>query len=188
MKKEIYAIIIGICLLISSLVLTTYYTQNFSSKITFNEELSFTSDYTEYNIKWIESPIGKLTIKNNGIFSQKYILPNFIGCLELKEDKNVLLNKYEFEIYIKGAERNTLEIPVGKEEEYILFAKYFPSQPQLSFKQLEENVEKVLIYEVKKEEKNPLKIDYGYNYETSQQRCERLEKENKPIRTIEIPK
>ncbi len=188
MKKEIYAVVIGICLLISSIVLTLYYTQNFSSKMTFNKELSFTSDHTDYNINWIETPIGEITLKNNGIFSQKYILPNYIGCIKLKENSDAKITNYEFEIYLKGIEDNTVEVPVKKEINQTLFAKYYPHNSGVSFKMLEENVEKVLIYEVKKEEKNPLKIDYGYNYETSQQRCERLEKENKPIRTIEIPK
>lgn len=186
MEKKVYAGIIGICLLISTIVLILYYTQDFSSEIIFNENFSFTSDHTDYNINWIETPIGEITLKNKGIFTEKYILPNYVGCIKLKENSDAKITNYEFEIYLKGIEDNTIEVPIKKEINQTLFAKYYPHNSGVSFKMLEENVKKVLIYEIKKEEKNPLRTEYTYNYKTSQQLCERLEKEKTPIKIIEL--
>ena len=178
----------GTCLLLFAIVLILYYTQDFSSKIVFNDNLSFTSDYSEHYINWIESPIGEITLKNNGTFTEKYILPPYIGCIELRENSGLKLNEYEFEIYLKGVAGNEINVPIKKEIKYTLFARYYPRQKTLSFKQLEENVKGASIYEIKKVEKNPLRVDYNLNYpyETSQRRCERLKKEGTPIKTIKI--
>lgn len=187
MKKQVYIFTIGMCLLISVILLILYYTQNFSSEVTFNENLSFSSDHTDYYINWIESPIGEVKLKNEGMFTEKYILPSYSGCIKLKENTQLKLNEYEVEIYIKGTEDNSIEVPVEKQMNFSIFARYYPKQSILSFKQLEENVQSVLIYETKVIESNPLRNDYGSRiYETSQKRCERLEKESVPVKRIEV--
>jgi hypothetical protein len=120
-KNVIYLFSIIILLIILTSVLTLYFTQDFSVKLEFKdqieyEDIDFITRQNNFNpetevLSSANVNIGELILKNNGYFTETYIKPKIIGCLNLKEG---IKSNYQREIENMG-----FEINYGNENEYI---------------------------------------------------------------------
>jgi hypothetical protein len=138
-----------------------------------------------------------MTLDNNGMFTQVYTLPNFVGCLVLTEKgaQSQLAQNTQVTIqaqvetgvnyYYGYYGQQRIEIAPGAEKKIPLKAIYNVYLPVESLGR--ENFKGLAIYELPVNEENPLHLDGGYyggKYYSSQ--CAYLQEHEKHHSLIQI--
>tara|TARA_Y100000034_G_scaffold87843_1_gene105384 strand:- start:50 stop:664 length:615 start_codon:yes stop_codon:yes gene_type:complete len=171
MKNTFYIAVIALMILIASVFLILYYTQEFEENFRFASELDYAQleiqESTKGGERYLNSAKGNLgsleLINSKGLFPQVYVLPRLVGCIDLKEGtsfENSKIRNYKFDIqYVQEGvnywRNNRVEIPIGKMENFDLVGEYKTyNVPFEAF--TSENIESISIYKMPKDLSNPL--------------------------------
>ncbi len=215
MKTAIYITVAVLLLLISGAVVILYYTQDFSEKFNFVSSVSYkdieiqTYTQPDYNYnganvvkqpetKYLQSakaPLGDLVLENKGYFTQIYVYPQIVGCINLRsgvDKNNLLLRNNMFRVTYNTDSGNNYEtsttVSVGKEKTIKLVGDYYSNNIPLWQFSLD-NIKSVSLYKLTKKENNPLGEGYDYNYPNNYNygtSCESVESTDSPIAVILI--
>lgn len=148
--------------------------------------------------------VGRLTLDNQGYFTQVYRAPRLLGCIEFMSLGTQSGFRYAREFSIEyrkrgtagesdkdyygyyGYEGPTLEIKPGRKTDYDLIAHYEPYSVPLS-EFTKSNIKRIVVYEIPMRHENPLSDDYGYNSFYYNPTCESAEDQGvDPLVTIAI--
>jgi hypothetical protein len=201
MKNKIYIAVATLLLLSIVLILGFYYTQDFTEELDFQTTVNFADITIKSNLNnevsylsEASASLGTLKLENNGYFTQKYSAPSLTGCLMLKESSN---GNVQFSIvpsttYSPSTTDGQITIKVGEKREYNLIGHYSKNY-RYSYPLSEltrENIIAVKVYELPKNNDNPLSNNYDYRYgndyyygDTS---CEYLVDNETPLSVIAI--
>ncbi|MEK6860070.1 MAG: hypothetical protein AABX54_04620 [Nanoarchaeota archaeon] len=139
MKNIVYAVIIGILILVSALSLLFYYTQEFSEQISFFTSLNYhdvifktgkSNNPISTYLQSAETILGEINLKNSGYFTEKYKFPQLFGCMNIKQGSDEKKLKVEIQIVSKEDinkyeyYNREINIPVGENKSYNLKATY----------------------------------------------------------------
>lgn len=191
MKKLIYGTLIVISFLIVFTILLLYYTQDFSEDFFLKDAISLsevTSNSNGNYIDFISVNLGSVSLENKGYFSQVYIFPKIIGCIISKENGPIKFNPDNFNVYLTSGNTKelnyleNLEIDVGEKKTFEITARYYPNHnPSVSLQQMQDSLDKVVLYKLNQKEQNPFGNSY-YSYEY--QDCSKVSLTEKPMKTI----
>jgi hypothetical protein len=208
MKKLIYIALLAFMIVISVLSLAIYYTQDFKEEFVFENSLSFSKiNYTaEYNtwsnqsiLSYASGNLGKLILKNNGIFPKVYQFPRLIGCLKVSaataEDVKASLQNFQFSIGYNEARTKQYyiddsvlkeEIPIKTTKEYPLIGVYtnYNSLPASYF--TKENIVGIQVFEFPTKEQNPLSENFDSLYYSNYGLCGNNKDKMKLLKTISL--
>lgn len=179
MKNKIYLLIILISLFVAFSILLVYHTQDFLEELDLHKSIPFSEiDFEKYisydNVEYLRKAkinVGRLKIKNEGIFPQKYFFPDFVGCIKINNSEGgaFLSNRIDFEFVLPGDEiyyrdYQGEEISVGKEMTFDMIGILRYNAPISDF--YEPIIDSIYIFEIPKKEFNPFGNSYysGYNY------------------------
>lgn len=202
MKNLIYSAVIAILVLISFAVLLLYYTQSFVAHYDFEKTLTIKdlelqkSDRGGVNyLDYAKAELGTLSLSNEGYFTKIYRTPVLVGCINTKEtasDESLRIGNFQFQVTYYGDTQtyagNTIEIPVGGEKEYKIVGQY--NSYDVPVYVFSDSVESISVYEIPKEENNPLgEISYDYynNYNNYYgDNCNLIKEKLEPLKTIKV--
>ncbi len=194
-KNFVYFISIGILLLIGLSVLLLYYVQEFNedfilyNSIDIDDVVVKYSDYNPGILESVSAEIGEVTLDNDGFFTQVYVFPKLVGCVnfaqgsvnyddrfEIRYSQDPLGNNFDY--FYRSSLNDKTEIPVGEQKDYHVIGYYYISRQEV-FNQ----ISNITIYEIPPKQNNPLG-DNNYNYYYGD--CSQVEQDLKPIKTIPI--
>jgi hypothetical protein len=198
MKNKLYIIVVAILILIAGLLLTFYYLQNFDEDFDFISSINYDSLEIQRtqrgDVNYLGSvtgEIGTLSLKNDGFFSQVYEFPRLVGCIDTKSNINqqdLNIRNYQFQITflnkgITAQPKQTIEIDVGDEKDYQLIGQY--NSYDVPVYVFQDSVESLSIYELPKNNNNPLRDNSRYRKNYYGNDCNALKDNLKPL--AEIP-
>jgi len=198
MKYLIHSAIIVVLVLISSIILVMYYTQDFEYNLDFKDSIKFSEiDFESRVNQWekntnmlvkAQTEIGELNVDNFGIFTQRFIPPKLIGCINgnsTDPDLNNLgldvfygedPNKYSYRSRPMEISPDTQdEIPIQ-----LILTRAIPM-----YKLTLENLESITIYEIPTKVDNPLDENYNNRYIDTWNACSQTDKLEE-LKTIPI--
>jgi uncharacterized protein YjfI (DUF2170 family) len=208
MKNIIYIIVVTLLVLSSLTVVLLYYTQDFSEELDLTTSINFAEIQIETNefrnneifLLSAKSEIGELTLTNNGYFTQVYVLPTIIGCIEIRDniDANSLLLKntrFHAEYSSDGAtysdnpysynNRGNLKIKVGESRKFTITGVYNPNNVPLS-QFTRENIKSISLYRIPEKQTNPLSESSKYSPLRYSNDCTAIDPELDPIAIVNI--
>jgi len=193
MKNQIYFFILGFLIVVSSLILLLYFTQDFTEEIKIYDAINFDNielTNQDSNMKQMGSvyaTIGTIELENNGIFAQSYQFPKIIGCLNNPE-----LSQYEKQAYffftkdqnsqveyysLRYQEQEPIEIKVGETENFFIRGTLDPNKNLETLKK----TKSILIYQIDPKAENPIDFNKYTNYYNA---CDSLSIDKQPIKEI----
>lgn len=191
-KVKYYVLILVLLLVVGFLVMFSYYTQDFSVRYVFNDEVDYGDFETSDDYQW-DALVGKVKLSNDGFFQERYKAPSLVACFEYADDSTVnnlnpMRLRYDFEnrgYNIANAEglhlNYNFEVPIAVGDDYSVDI-YATIQRDI-FQKQGLKVVAANVYEVPEKERNPISYEYrqSSNYLYS---CNDVKADLKPIGEI----
>jgi len=176
-KNYFYILVVAVLVVIGMTLLLFYYTQDFEADFDFLD-LEYSSITIKTSIMgestYLESAraeIGELKLSNKGYFTQIYVIPEMVGCVNFKESG---INSLQFSVNLDPPPRQAdeLKIKVGDESVFKIMGVYQQNyRNQLLLDDFSsDKIKNLEIYKIPTDEKNPFWKDYrskSYYYDCS---------------------